>query len=174
MTALGVSGGRFGQGEDGILDYMLGRERRFWEGLATSHSLPPLIAQGMGRAMAAITLGGGANDKKLRLWMLSKVSVFLKTSQHCAGQTAWDSSGAYSESLDLSAYDGSVFIDCQGANSALTTKLAAAGIHPIAVIDHHEKQEQLPEAEFIDIRRTGATATIYTEYIPIRIAGTGS
>jgi len=72
---------------------------------------------------------------------------------------------AYSESLDLSAYDGSVFIDCQGPNSALTTKLAAAGVHPIAVIDHHEKQEQLPEAEFIDIRRTGATATIYTEYI---------
>lgn len=72
---------------------------------------------------------------------------------------------AYSESLDLSAYDGSVFIDCQGANSALTTKLAAAGVHSIAVVDHHERQEQLPEAEFIDIRRTGATATIYTEYI---------
>jgi nanoRNase/pAp phosphatase (c-di-AMP/oligoRNAs hydrolase) len=60
---------------------------------------------------------------------------------------------AYSESLDLSAYDGSVFIDCQGPNSALTTKLVAAGVHPIAVIDHHEKQEQLPEAEFMDIRR---------------------
>jgi len=71
----------------------------------------------------------------------------------------------YSESLDLSVYDGCVFIDCQGANSALTPKLAEAGVHPVAVIDHHEKQEQLPEAEFIDIRRTGATATIYAEYI---------
>ena len=72
---------------------------------------------------------------------------------------------AYSESLDLSAYEGSVFIDCQGANSAVTAKLAAAGVRAIAIIDHHERQERLPEAEFVDIRRLGATATIYTEYI---------
>jgi nanoRNase/pAp phosphatase (c-di-AMP/oligoRNAs hydrolase) len=35
----------------------------------------------------------------------------------------------------------------------------------IAVVDHHERQEQLPEAEFVDIRRVGATATLYTQYI---------
>ncbi len=72
---------------------------------------------------------------------------------------------AYSESLNLSTYNGSVFIDCQGVNSALTTGLAAAQVSPIAVVDHHEKQEHSPEAEFVDIRRAGATATIYTEYI---------
>lgn len=72
---------------------------------------------------------------------------------------------AYSESLDLSVYNASVFIDCQGANSTLTAKLAAAGIRPLAIIDHHQRQEQLPEAEFVDIRRTGAAATLYTQYI---------
>ncbi len=71
----------------------------------------------------------------------------------------------YSESLDLSVYNGSVFIDCQGVNSALTAGLAAAQVHPIAVIDHHERQEHSPEAELVDIRRAGATATMYTEYI---------
>jgi len=71
----------------------------------------------------------------------------------------------FSESLDLSVYNGSVFIDCQGANSALTAGLVAAGICPIALLDHHERQEHAPEAEFVDIRRAGAIATIYTEYI---------
>jgi nanoRNase/pAp phosphatase (c-di-AMP/oligoRNAs hydrolase) len=72
---------------------------------------------------------------------------------------------AYSEDVDVSVYNGSVFIDCQGVNSSVTARLMAASIRPIAVIDHHEKQEPLPEAEFVDIRRAGATATIYTEYI---------
>jgi nanoRNase/pAp phosphatase (c-di-AMP/oligoRNAs hydrolase) len=71
----------------------------------------------------------------------------------------------FTESLDLSAYNGSVFIDCQGANSSLTSALDAAGVRPVAVIDHHERQETLPDAEFIDIRRTRSTATMYSEYI---------
>lgn len=71
----------------------------------------------------------------------------------------------YSDSLDLSAYAGSVFIDSQGGTSSLTSALAAAHIRAIAVIDHHELQEDTPQAEFTDIRRVGATATMYTEYI---------
>jgi nanoRNase/pAp phosphatase (c-di-AMP/oligoRNAs hydrolase) len=72
---------------------------------------------------------------------------------------------AFSEEFDVSIYNGSVFIDCQGVNSSVTARLAAAGTRPVAVIDHHEKQESLPEAEFVDIRRAGSAATIYTEYI---------
>jgi nanoRNase/pAp phosphatase (c-di-AMP/oligoRNAs hydrolase) len=44
-------------------------------------------------------------------------------------------------------------------------KVLASGLPVIAVIDHHEKQETAPAAEFVDIRRAGATATIYTQYI---------
>ncbi len=72
---------------------------------------------------------------------------------------------AYSDDLNLSTYNGSVFIDNQGANSAVTAKLAAAGVPAIVVIDHHERQDRLPDAEFVDIRRAGAVATMYTEYI---------
>jgi len=66
---------------------------------------------------------------------------------------------------DLSVYQGSVFIDGQGGNSVLTTRLNEAHIPPIIVVDHHARQENLPNAEYIDIRRVGATATIYTEYL---------
>jgi nanoRNase/pAp phosphatase (c-di-AMP/oligoRNAs hydrolase) len=70
-----------------------------------------------------------------------------------------------SATLDLSVYAGSVFIDCQGGNSSLTAALQAAGIRPIILIDHHEKQEEAPQAEFVEIRHAGATATMYTQYI---------
>jgi nanoRNase/pAp phosphatase (c-di-AMP/oligoRNAs hydrolase) len=42
--------------------------------------------------------------------------------------------------------------------------LSKAHVPPLMIIDHHERQERL-HAEFTDIRRIGATATIYTEYI---------
>lgn len=66
---------------------------------------------------------------------------------------------------DLSVYQGSVFVDGQGTNSKLTSRLAGASVRTVAVVDHHSRQEHLPEAEFVDIRRVGATATIYAEYL---------
>lgn len=72
---------------------------------------------------------------------------------------------AGSPNLDLSVYQGSVFVDGQGSNSSLTSRLAAGGIPPIAVVDHHAHQENLPPAEYVDIEHVGATATLYTEYI---------
>jgi nanoRNase/pAp phosphatase (c-di-AMP/oligoRNAs hydrolase) len=65
---------------------------------------------------------------------------------------------------DLKEYDGTVFVDSQGTTSALTDKFAAAGVPALVVIDHHERQDRV-SAEFEDIRKIGATATIYTEYI---------
>ncbi len=70
----------------------------------------------------------------------------------------------YSESFDLSRYQGSVFIDNQGMTTLLTKKLDAAGVPPLIVVDHHERSNLLVPA-FQDIRKIGATATIYTSYI---------
>ncbi len=66
----------------------------------------------------------------------------------------------------LNYYNGSVFIDNQGTTTGgLTARLAEAGVPVLAIVDHHEPQGIL-EAEFSDIRpASGATATIYTEYI---------
>jgi nanoRNase/pAp phosphatase (c-di-AMP/oligoRNAs hydrolase) len=70
----------------------------------------------------------------------------------------------YSESCDLEEYQATVFVDNQGTTSALTDRFAAIGVKPMVIVDHHERQERI-EAEFTDIRKVGATATIYTEYI---------
>lgn len=72
---------------------------------------------------------------------------------------------AASANPDLSLYQGSIFVDGQGTNSTLTSRLVAAGIPVIAVVDHHARQEQLPQAEFVDIQHVGATATLYAEYV---------
>ena len=69
----------------------------------------------------------------------------------------------YSESFDFSRYQGSVFVDNQGATTMLTKKLENEHIKPIIVVDHHERAGFLT-SEFADIRKIGATATIYTSY----------
>ncbi len=70
----------------------------------------------------------------------------------------------YSEQLDLTQYDGSVFIDNQGTTTSLTKRLEAVGVPPLIVVDHHERQDRL-KPEFSDIRKTGSTATIYVDYV---------
>jgi nanoRNase/pAp phosphatase (c-di-AMP/oligoRNAs hydrolase) len=70
----------------------------------------------------------------------------------------------YSEGYNLEQYQGTVFVDNQGTTAALTDRFTAAGVKPLVIVDHHEKQDRI-EAEFTDIRKIGATATIYTEYI---------
>lgn len=70
----------------------------------------------------------------------------------------------YSEGDDLKAYDGTVFVDNQGTTSSLTDRFSAVGVKPLVIVDHHERQDRIT-SEFTDIRKIGATATIYTEYI---------
>ena len=70
----------------------------------------------------------------------------------------------YSESLDFLQIRGAVFIDNQGTTTGLMDRLLKANVPPLMIIDHHERQERM-HAEYTDIRRIGATATIYTEYI---------
>jgi nanoRNase/pAp phosphatase (c-di-AMP/oligoRNAs hydrolase) len=70
----------------------------------------------------------------------------------------------FGEGCDLNQYQGTVFVDNQGTTSKLTDRFAAAGVKPLVIVDHHERQDRI-EAQFTDIRKIGATATIYTEYI---------
>lgn len=71
----------------------------------------------------------------------------------------------FNPGLDLTPYQGAVYVDNQGTTSdEVTAAVERVGIPVLAIIDHHEPQDRL-EAPFKDIRRIGATATIYTEYI---------
>ncbi|MGQ9897542.1 MAG: DHH family phosphoesterase [Acidobacteriota bacterium] len=70
----------------------------------------------------------------------------------------------YDPTLDLKQYRASIFIDNQGTTTTLTSKLREAGVKPLVIVDHHERQG-LIDAVFTDIRKVGATATIYAEYL---------
>src|SRR2546421_648505 len=70
----------------------------------------------------------------------------------------------YSEGDDLKQYQHTVFVDNQGTTSKLTDRFADLDVKPLVIVDHHEIQDRI-QAEFTDIRKIGATATIYTEYI---------
>jgi nanoRNase/pAp phosphatase (c-di-AMP/oligoRNAs hydrolase) len=73
---------------------------------------------------------------------------------------------SYNETLDLSQYQGAIFVDNQGTTCGeIVRALEAVGVPPLIVVDHHELQNRL-EPEYSDIRRTlGATSTIYAEYL---------
>ncbi|HWP46162.1 MAG TPA: hypothetical protein VNM22_03280 [Candidatus Limnocylindrales bacterium] len=70
----------------------------------------------------------------------------------------------YSETLDFSGYDGSVFIGTQGTTTTLRQILEASHVKPILVIDHHEEEDFI-HAEFHDIRKASSTSFIYTDYL---------
>jgi nanoRNase/pAp phosphatase (c-di-AMP/oligoRNAs hydrolase) len=71
----------------------------------------------------------------------------------------------YNEDVELQQYDGAVFVDNQGTTcSEMVEALEKAEVPALIVVDHHEEQELL-EPAFRDVRRAGATATIYAEYI---------
>ncbi len=71
----------------------------------------------------------------------------------------------FEPNMDLGVYQGAVLVDNQGSTAnAIMTALQAANVPILAVVDHHEAQER-PAVPFVDIRRTGATATIYAEYL---------
>jgi nanoRNase/pAp phosphatase (c-di-AMP/oligoRNAs hydrolase) len=67
--------------------------------------------------------------------------------------------------MALSLYAGAVFVDNQGTSAGqIVEALEAAQVPALIVVDHHALQERLAPA-FSDLRRTGATATIYAEYL---------
>ncbi len=71
----------------------------------------------------------------------------------------------YDETMDLSQYQGAVFLDNQGTTvDGILKGLETAHVPVLIVVDHHERQNHLTP-EYSDIQKTGSTATIYTRYI---------
>jgi nanoRNase/pAp phosphatase (c-di-AMP/oligoRNAs hydrolase) len=71
----------------------------------------------------------------------------------------------YDATMDLGQYDAAVFVDNQATTSVdVAEALKVAPVPVLAVVDHHELQQDLKPA-FIDLRQIGATATIYTQYL---------
>lgn len=65
---------------------------------------------------------------------------------------------------DLSQYQAAVFVDNQGTTAGpIVDALQAMKIPELIVVDHHELQNRL-KPKFADIRKVGATATIYADY----------
>ncbi|HKV42814.1 MAG TPA: bifunctional oligoribonuclease/PAP phosphatase NrnA, partial [Blastocatellia bacterium] len=117
---------------------------------------PDAISSAMAHGMIAsrfnidcdiIYAGGVSHQENLALVQLAEIELVM-----------------YNEGDDLKQYNGTVFVDSQGTTSQLTDRFAAAGVQPLVIVDHHEKQDRI-QAEFTDIRKIGATATVYTEYI---------
>jgi nanoRNase/pAp phosphatase (c-di-AMP/oligoRNAs hydrolase) len=66
--------------------------------------------------------------------------------------------------FDLTQYNASVFVDNQGTTAGpIVDALQALKIPELIVVDHHEIQKRL-KPKFVDIRKVGATATIFADY----------
>lgn len=76
MAALASVEGVEVQGDQGILHYVLGRERRFWARHVASVGLPEHLARGIGRAMAVVTLAGGMEDRSATIALLDRIPFF--------------------------------------------------------------------------------------------------
>ena len=72
----------------------------------------------------------------------------------------------FDSSVDLTGYNGAIFVDNQGTSAgAITDALEAKSIPSLIVVDHHEPQDRL-SPQFKDVRRDiGAAATIYAQYL---------
>ncbi len=76
-------------GEDGVLDYVLDRERRFWQKLAVERELAKDVATGIGRAMAAITLGGGVDGEEQAVLAMRGLAFFKDEKENVLTRVAW-------------------------------------------------------------------------------------
>ena len=71
----------------------------------------------------------------------------------------------YKEGMDLTRYQGAVFLDHQGANAdGIVKALELARVPVLIVVDHHELQSVV-KSVYSDIQKTGSTATIYGHYL---------
>ena len=64
MSALAAIDGVRVEGEQGLLDYVLTRERRFWAKQVEAAHLGPALEDGIAQAMTVVTAGGGAKDQR--------------------------------------------------------------------------------------------------------------
>lgn len=76
MSALAAVEGTQVEGETGILDWILTRESRYWSRQHEARGLPPYLEPGLGRMMAAVTLGGGVPSEAAAVAVLEELSFF--------------------------------------------------------------------------------------------------
>jgi len=76
MAALGAVEGVKVKGEDGLLDWVLTREREFWRGQIQARKLSPWLIRGIGRAMAVVTLAGGVPKPQGVVELLRRLRYF--------------------------------------------------------------------------------------------------
>ena len=76
MSALGAVEGVPLKGEDGILDWVLDRERRFWSEQLRERQLAPELMSAVGRAMSAVTLAGGTVSAEGTVQLLKALEIF--------------------------------------------------------------------------------------------------
>jgi hypothetical protein len=81
MMALATVEGIAVKGENGILAWMLARERGFWKSRAKERDLPRPVAKNVGEAMALFTLIGGAGTQRDALAYLAKLPSFKDQTQ---------------------------------------------------------------------------------------------
>lgn len=75
MTALAAVDGDVVKGADGILDWILRREYRFWSEQVKTNALAAGAVDGVAQAMAVITLGGGVADRAEAHEILARVPL---------------------------------------------------------------------------------------------------
>ncbi len=71
MAALATVDGVIVEGENGILDYILNRERRFWAAQTNARGIPAVLHRAVEQAIAILKLGGGASSRLEALDVLS-------------------------------------------------------------------------------------------------------
>ncbi|MEM9899165.1 MAG: hypothetical protein AAF742_07290, partial [Pseudomonadota bacterium] len=81
MAALAAVEGVPVKGDQGILDYVLQRERRFWADHASARDLPAYIEAAIAQFMAAITLFGGSPSEGDALMLASKLPLLADQSR---------------------------------------------------------------------------------------------
>lgn len=88
MQALATIDGVAVKGEDGILDYVLRRERHYWEERAAALGLPATLVDGVSQAMAVLTLGGGAATRGAAIDTLGQVPLLADQPAHVLNAVA--------------------------------------------------------------------------------------
>ena len=71
----------------------------------------------------------------------------------------------YSSGQEMGGYQAAVFLDHQGTTvEELVCALEEANVPVLLIVDHHQPQERL-KPEFLILRETGSTSTIYASYL---------
>jgi len=81
MAALAAVEGTVVKGDQGILNYVLQRERRFWSDHAKARDLPSYLVSAISQFMAAITLVGGTATDSDALELSSKLPLLSDQSR---------------------------------------------------------------------------------------------